>query len=249
MTSTPAPSDTAPEPATFTFSGVMRGVRDSIGLAFSVLIYGVIFGLLAKTAAMSLSEAMLMSGIVYSGSAQMVAVNAMESGRIPIGATAFAVATTILLLNARYMLYGAAIRPWLGQCSPLQAYGTLTIIGDGSWILSMKAHQEGERDAGYIFGSSALMFVPWLGGTAIGVLAGAFAANPRALGLDFMLIAFSAALAVGLTKGRGDVAAIAAATLAALAADRWLPPGFAVMSAAAAGGLTAWFRFRRGPAT
>jgi predicted branched-subunit amino acid permease len=231
-------------PATFTLSGVMRGVRDSIGLAFSVLIYGAIFGLLAKTAAMSLAEAMLMSGVVYSGSAQMVAVNAMEAGRIPVGTAAFAVATTILLLNARYMLYGAAIRPWLGQCSPHQAYATLAIMGDGSWILSMKAHQAGERDAGYLFGSSALMFLPWLGGTAIGVMAGAFAANPRALGIDFMLIAFSAALAIGLIKGRGDLAALIAASVAAVAADRFLPPGFAVMSAAAAGALTAWMRFR-----
>jgi predicted branched-subunit amino acid permease len=237
------------EPTTFTISGVMRGIRDSIGLAFSVLIYGIMFGLLAKTAAMSLSEAMLMSAVVYSGSAQMVAVNAIEAGRIPVGTAAFAVATTILLLNARYMLYGAAIRPWLAQCSPLQAYGTLMIMGDGSWILSMKAYHAGERDAGYLFGSSALMFIPWLAGTAIGVLAAAFAANPRALGLDFMLVAFSAALAAGLVKGRDDVAALVAASIAAVAADRFLPAGFAVMAAAAAGGLTAWLRFREQPAS
>jgi predicted branched-subunit amino acid permease len=248
MTHAAGSPETDFEPATFTPAGVMRGVKDSVGLAFSVLIYGVIFGLLAKTAAMSLAEAMLMSGVVYSGSAQMVAVNAMEAGRIPVGTAAFAVATTILLLNARYMLYGAAIRPWLGQCSPLQAYGTLMIMGDGSWILSMKANAAGERDAGYLFGSSALMFLPWLGGTAIGVLAGAFAANPRALGLDFMLIAFSAALAVGLVKGRSDVAALIAASVAAIAADRFLPPGFAVMAAAAAGALTAWLRFQDQPA-
>jgi predicted branched-subunit amino acid permease len=117
------------------------------------------------------------------------------------------------------------------------------VLGDGNWILAMKAEQEGERDAGYIFGSGAAMFVPWLAGTFIGMLAGGVAANPRALGLDFMLIAFSAALGTGLLKGRGDLAVLGAAILAAVGAERLIGPGYAVIAAAVAGGLTSWFRY------
>jgi predicted branched-subunit amino acid permease len=231
-------------PAPFTAAGIRRGAVQALPLAASVLVYGMVFGLLAKTAAMSFAEAMLMSTFVYSGSAQVVAVSAMESGRIPTGAAAFAVMTTIVLLNARYLLYGAALHPWLGRVSPLQAYATLVVLGDGNWVLSMKAAQEGEKDAGYVFGSGVAMFVPWLMGTTIGMLAGAFAANPRSLGLDFMLVAFSAALMAGLVKGRSDMAVLASATLAAIAADRLLPAGLAVLTAAAAGGLTGWLRFK-----
>ncbi len=237
--------DAAPARTPFTLAGMWRGVRDALPLAVSVLIYGMIFGLLAKTAQLSMAEAMLMSSFVFSGSAQMVAVNAMEAGRIPLGTAMFATAATILLLNARYLLYGAAIRPWLGAVSATKAYGTLAVLGDGNWILSMKAAEQGEKDAAYIFGSGAAMFVPWLVGTALGLMAGGIAADPRALGLDFMLVAFSAALAVGLMKSRGDIAVILVATATAVAADKALPPGFAVISAAAAGGVVAWLRFGR----
>jgi predicted branched-subunit amino acid permease len=232
------------EPAPFTMAGVVRGITQSLPLGASVLVYGLIFGLLAKTASMSLAEAMLMSALIFSGSAQMVAVNGMVGGVLPSGIAFLAVATTILMLNARYLLYGAALRPWLGRTSPVQAYGTLAVLGDGNWILSMKAEQDGERDAGYVFGSGAAMFVPWLIGTAAGMLAGAFAANPRALGLDFMLVAFSAALCVGLMKARGDVAVLGIAVVAAVLGDRLLGPAFAVIVAAVAGGLTAWFTYR-----
>jgi predicted branched-subunit amino acid permease len=238
-----APS-AVPAAAPFTMAGVRRGIIQSLPLAASVLVYGVIFGLLAKTAAMSLAEAMLMSAVVFSGSAQMVAVNGMVGGVLPSGIAFFAVATTVLMLNTRYLLYGAALRPWLGRNPPLQAYGTLAVMGDGNWILSMKAEQDGERDAGYIFGSGAAMFVPWLVGTGAGMMAGTFAANPRILGLDFMLVAFSAALCVGQLKVRNDLAVLAVAVVAAIAADRLLGPSFAVLIAAMAGGIMAWLIYR-----
>jgi predicted branched-subunit amino acid permease len=73
---------------------------------------------------------------------------------------------------------------------------------------------------------------------------GGFAANPRALGLDFMLIAFSGALCIGLLKARADLAVLLAAVAAAVAAERLMGPGFSVIAAAMAGGATAWVRFR-----
>jgi predicted branched-subunit amino acid permease len=213
-------------------------------LAVSVFAYGIAFGLFAKSVQMSMAEAMLMSALVYSGSAQMAAVSAMGNGTIPSGAAAFAVVTTIILLNARYLLYGASLRGWLGQVSGLQAYATLAVIGDGNWALSMKRHAEGERDAGFVLGSGIVMFIPWLFGTALGLLTAGAATNPRALGLDFMLVAFSTALAAGMFNGRTQMPVLLVAIAASVIADRWLPPGWAVMSAGLAGGLTAWLRFK-----
>jgi predicted branched-subunit amino acid permease len=229
----------------FSLAGIRRGVFASQPLAVGVLVYGMAFGLLAREAQISLGEALLMSGLVYSGSAQLVAVNAMGGGLVPQGAAALAVVGTIMLLNARYVLYGAAMRPWLGSVPAYKAYPTLAVLGDGNWMLSMKAQSGGERDAGFIFGSGFAMFIPWLGGTWIGSAARSLIQNPSALALDFLLVAFSAAMGVGMFKGRSDLKVIIAAALAAVLADRFLTSGSAILCAGLAGALVAWFTFDR----
>ena len=138
----------------------------------------------------------LMSALVYSGSAQLAAIEIGVSAAL-LPPLLFAV----LLLNARYLLYGAALRPWLGASSPGQAYATLFFTGDGSWALSMKEYADGNRDAGFVFGSGVAMYLPWALGTLVGHLLASWVPDPRALGLDFMLVAFAAAI------GRGRMAA------------------------------------------
>lgn len=238
----PTPHE-SPSPFPFSLAGIRRGFLAAQPLAVGVLVYGIAFGLLARQAAFSLAETLLMSGIVYSGSAQLVAVDAMRGG-IPSSAAILAVAGTILLLNARYLLYGASLRPWMGAVPAWQAYPTLAVLGDGNWILAMKAHGEGERDAGFVFGSGMAMFVPWLAGSGAGLAAGGLIRDPSALALDFLLIAFSAAMGVGMFKGRSDLKVVLAALAAAAIADRYLIAGSAILCAGLAGGLTAWFGFR-----
>jgi 4-azaleucine resistance transporter AzlC len=231
-------------PALFSFAGIRRGFFAAQPLATGVFIYGVAFGLLAREAKLSLLEALLMSGFVYSGSAQIAAVSGMTDGRIASGSAILAVIATILLLNARYLLYGAALRPWLGAVDGLRAYPTLAVLGDGNWILSMKAANDGESDAGFIFGSGIAMFLPWLGGTLLGSLAGSMISNPALLGVDFMLVAFSAAMAVGMVKGKSDGFVLMIAACTALVADRVLPAGWTIVLAGLAGAITAWIRFK-----
>ncbi len=240
------PTAAEASPAPTTFAGFRRGFVTAQPLAVGVLLYGMAFGLLAREAQFTLAEALAMSGFVYSGSAQLVAVNAMRGGSVPGGAAMLAVAGTILLLNARYMLYGAALRPWLGGASIWTVYPALAVLGDGNWILSMKAHAEGERDAGYVLGSGLAMFIPWLGGSWIGLSAGGLIRNPDALALDFLLVSFSAAMGVGMFKGRADMKIVGVAIVAAVLADRFLIGGSAILCAGLAGGLTAWLTYRPG---
>ena len=107
----------------FTTEGIRRGIVQAYPLFFASLTYGVAFGLLAREVGLSVLEALLMSAAVYSGSAQIAALTIMDNADPWTSASAVALATTILVVNARYVLYGATLRPWLGGVRGWQAYG------------------------------------------------------------------------------------------------------------------------------
>lgn len=223
----------------FTRDGFRRGYIEAQAMAIGVFFFGVTFGLLAREFGLSALEAMLMSATVYSGTAQTATVGGLAGG-----AGALASMITILMLNARYFLYGAALRPWLGQSSFAQAYSSLYFLGDGNWVMSMRAREQGESDAAYVLGSGMAMFLPWVGGTLLGSYAGDWIAHPRLLALDFLLVGFCAAMAFGLYRGRGDLWPLGIGLVVAFAVDRLGASGWTVVAAGLAGAVTG---FVRGP--
>jgi len=220
-----------------TLRGTWRGAVEIVPIALFVLPFGIAFGAAAAAKAVPPGIAVLMSATVYSGSAQTATVSGMAAGA-GIGASV----VTILMLNARYLLYGAALRPWLGQASTLQAYSSLYLLGDGNWVLSMKAHASGESDTAFVFGSGVAMFIPWLGGTLLGSLVNEWVADPKMLGLDFLLVAFCTAMGVGLIKARRDWLPLGAAVVAAVVVDRFASSSWTIVAAGLAGALTAFAR-------
>lgn len=231
------------ETVSFTRAGFGRGFRRGNVFVPGVLAYGIAFGLVADQAGLSPLQAFLISLFVYSGSAQMAALSILAVGTSLTASILWSIVALILVINARYLLFGATLRPWLGQVPPLKAYSTLFILGDGNWLMSLNAYEAGERDAGFVLGSALGSAIAWLVGTAIGSVMGGTAPNPKVLGLDFMLVAFSAAMMVGMFRQRSDagvviVAVVAASAVAALGAPAWAP-----VVAGLAGGFFAWSRF------
>jgi 4-azaleucine resistance transporter AzlC len=223
----------------FSRAGVRHGFLVAQPMAASVMLYGAVFGVLAGEAGLSSLQALLMSALVYSGSAQLAALEiGVNASLLP------PLLLAVLLLNARYLLYGAALRPWLGATSPGQAYATLFFTGDGSWALSMKEYAAGNRDAGFVFGSGVAMYLPWAIGTIVGHLLASWVPDPRALGLDFMLVAFAAAIGVGAWRGREDWLPALAACAVALLCHRLLPNGWHIVGAGLAGAAVGGWRHR-----
>jgi predicted branched-subunit amino acid permease len=223
----------------FTRSGVLAGFVQGQALAMGVLVYGVVFGVLASGARMLLGDALLMSAAIYSGSAQIATLQSWAQS--PLLAPALA---TILMMNARYVLYGAALRPWMGRLPPWLSYPTLFFLGDANWALSMTRHGTGERDAGFVLGSGVAMYAPWLAGTWIGYLLGSAVPDPTRFGFDFMLVAFSTALATELWRGRSDLRVAGAALATALMCNAVRPSGWTIVAAGLAGGTVAYVTHR-----
>lgn len=227
-------------PAIFTAAGVRRGFVLGQPLAPGVLLYGMVFGVLASERGLAALHALLMSVFVYSGTAQLAV---LQSWQLP--PLIAPLVASVLLINARYVLYGASIQPWLSCASRPQALGSLFFLGDGNWALSMREYQAGYQDAGFVLGSGVAMFAPWVLGTVAGLLLGHSVPDPAVFGLDFMLVAFAAAIGIGVWRGRADVAPAAAAAVVALALHLGLPGGWTVVGAGLAAGLVGALRHER----
>ena len=170
----------------------------------------------------------VMSAIVFAGSAQFAATAVLADGG---GALAAILAG--ILLNLRYAPMGIALAPSLrGGPRRRAAYGQAMI--DASWAMASRG--EGRFDPSFMVGATLPTIPAWIGGTAVGVLAGDLITDPDALGLDALFPAFFLALLIGgeLRGGRTAVTAALLGAAVALALAPFTPPGVPVICACVA---------------
>ncbi|MCC7273304.1 MAG: AzlC family ABC transporter permease [Alphaproteobacteria bacterium] len=224
----------AEDAATFTSAGLRRGARRCLALAAASFVYGIGFGVMADHAGLALGEAVAMSALVYAGASQVVALG-MWDDPIPF----LAVWLAAIAVNARYLLLGAALRPWLAGLGPGRAYLTLGLISDGTWALALRERAASGRDAAFLVGGGLALWVAWVGSTGLGHALGAVLGAPSALGLDFLLPAFCATIAIALWRGRGDLGPLLAGGGTALAVAALIDGPWYVVAGGAAGCLAA----------
>jgi predicted branched-subunit amino acid permease len=224
---------------TFTAAGLRRGAHLSLPFCVSSIVYGVAFGLLATGVGVSKLAAVLMSATVFSGSAQIAVLQSWTEH--PALLTVF---VTVLVANVRYVLMGAALRAWLAPLGLVKTTLILLPLVDGSFALAFRERERGDHDAGVLLGSSLVSFTGWVVGTAIGVSAGQWIADPRAIGLDFIIVGFCAASAAMMLRARADVWPALAAALAVISCERWAPGPWTIVVAALAAAVVGAVRYR-----
>lgn len=225
-TPTPAPT------ANFTFGGVVAGVKLLAPMTIFVIPFGLAFGLAASQRGLDPWIAILMSAAVLGGASQFAALD-LWAHPLPIAA----ILVTTGVVNARHLLYGAALYDILAPVPPGKRYLTVAVMTDIAWTSTMDAVARGERDAGVLLGGGFILWLFWVLSTAAGVFLAAGIGDPRTWGLDIVLVAFFAASLVGLWRGRSDLVPWAAAAAATLAGLWFLPTGWHVIVGALAGGL------------
>ncbi|MGE0719693.1 MAG: AzlC family ABC transporter permease [Alphaproteobacteria bacterium] len=224
-------------PVTFTRAGALMGAREAIPMALSSIAFGLVFGVAARQAGLTLAEATLMSALVFAGSAQFVAIGIWGSP-VPV----FAVIVATLIVNSRHLLMGASLRPWYSRLSRRRAYGSLFFMTDTNWPLQLQAFVRGEREGALLLGSGLLMITTWTTSTAAGYAMGAVIGDPRVWGLDFTVVAFFAAVLVKLWRGRGDVMPWVVAAGVAVAVHATVPGFWHVVAGALAGSIAGALR-------
>jgi 4-azaleucine resistance transporter AzlC len=195
-------------------------------------ILAVSFGILAENAGLSDVEAVIMSAIVFAGSAQFTAISILAQG----GGAGAAVAAAALM-NSRFLPMGAAVGPSL-RGGPIRRALKGQAVVDHSWALLSRG--DGSFDEALLLGASAIAYVTWVSGTAVGALWGNELGDPDALGLDAIFPAFFFGLLLNEIKSRRSRGVAALGTVIALALVPFTPPGVPVLVASLASlvGLT-----------
>lgn len=233
--SSPTPPSTPG--ARLDMAGVLTGIRRMAPLSLFVVVFGLAFGVAALARGLSGFEAMLMSSLVFAGVAQF-AVLELWGAEIPL----LPLVATTLAINARHLLMGAAIQPWLAHLPPGQRYGSVVLMSDSNWAMAVADRQRGETNLGMLVGGGIMLWATWLFGTLLGVLFGSGIEAPERFGLDVIMGCFLLAMLLG---GRRDLSMLlpwSVAALAAIAAMAWLPPHSHVIVGALAGGLAGLLR-------
>jgi 4-azaleucine resistance transporter AzlC len=211
---------------TFNRVGVLEGARRTIPIALSIFTYGIVFGVLAGQAGLSIAESLLMSALVFAGASQFVALD-LWVAPLPV----LTIVLTTLVVNLRHVLMGASLSPWFSRLPPVAAYTSIFFVNDEGWALTMSEYAKGSRNGAFLLGSGLAGFFAWTGSTLTGQLLGSALQGLTLeelarFGLDFAFPAVLIALLAGLWRGRADllpwaVAAVVAVVSAQLIPGRW----------------------------
>ena len=208
-------------------SRLRSGVRAGLSAGVATFAVGVAFGLVARPVVGALA-AIVMSLVVFAGSAQLTAIGVLASGGSAAAATIGG-----LLMNLRFLPMGVAAAAAFRGRAWRRALEAQTLV-DASWALALD--DAGRVDRGLLIGATIPQAIGWWTGTAAGAFGGAALAHTRALGLDAIFPAFFLAL---LVDQLGDRRSLIAALLGAgvcLALMPFAPAGIPV-AASAAGAL------------
>ena len=193
-----------------------RVLVDATGIAVSAAGFGFVYGLSAREAGFSPIEAVAMSVLVFGGASQFAAVGYVASGLAWPG-----IVLLTALLNARHLLYSAALAPWLSRVPVGRRAVMAHLLTDEAFAISI-AHFRRLRftdEWGYWIGAIVSTFIPWNLATIGGVMLGGQIPDPARLGIDVIFPAAMIGLSVGLLTGRRElVAAIVGAGIGVVVA-------------------------------
>lgn len=221
-------------PVTFTREGLLHGARLALPVIPGLVAYCIAFGTAAAHKGLSSGETLAMSAIVYAGAAQMLSLELWQQVWSP--GTLATLALVTATVNARMILMGASIQPWIRQApTPFNAVN-LFFLTDASWLIGTRYHAEGGRDLAVLFGAGIVIWVSWVSATLPGYFAGALLPDTRLLALDLILPIFFATMLVPLWRGvRAAALPWGVAGVVALATQA-LVPGYAFIVAGALSG-------------
>lgn len=210
----------------------LQGVRTLLPLTPGVIPFGLVTGVMAVEMGLSPGTIVGMTVLFFSGSAQMVALQLLDSGVVPM-----AVVFTALVINLRFIMYSASLAPYLHHLPRRWTWPLAYLLSDQSYALcSFRFSLEAPGRFGHFFyaGTAFGMWLVWQASVLAGVYLGA--SIPDTWSLSFAVpLSFLALLVPGLRSAATLGAAVVGGLLAVGAVK--LPYNLGLITASVGGVL------------
>ncbi|UUM32396.1 AzlC family ABC transporter permease [Vibrio japonicus] len=215
----------------FSRRDVWDGFTQLVPLSFFVIIFGIAFGVAAVQTGLDPFSIVLMSTLVFAGASQFATLE-MWGTQVPL----IPVLITVFAINARHLLMGATLYPWLRELPTAKRYGVMLFASDANWALSMNAFSNKKPGLGILLGGGLALWSFWILGTWLGFYFGNAIKDPVSLGLDMVMGCFLLSMVAVGPKNLRVFAIWTIAAVSSLLAYWFLPDNMHVVVGALAGG-------------
>ncbi len=186
-------------------------VWDSVGIGFSVGLFGALFAAAAIAEGVSFSETLILSALVFAGTAQFTAL-AVWGDAMPL----MTVVISAFLVSSRHVFMGIVVGHEFRKQTFLRRYCGLFVLCDMGYVLGVKADHV-ESKFVYIVAVGVVVYTFWLLETFAGLLLTQFVQTAVIESLAYAGIMFFGLLVVLLVKSnKGFVSPIIVASMATL---------------------------------
>jgi predicted branched-subunit amino acid permease len=190
------------------------GAADMFSVSIGVAAWGLVTGVALVKGGLSLGMALLMSLLVFAGSAQLAVIPLLAAG-----APLWVIWFTAACVNVRFIIFSAVWRSYFSHFPRLQRCLLGYLSGDVTYIMFTKRYPHGQREDGqipYFLGASLLNWTAW----HVASIAGILLANvlPVQWGLGFAGVLALLGVLCSMLVDRATWLALGVAATAALAA-------------------------------
>lgn len=171
--------------------GWLRGLSRALPILLGYMPVAFATGVLAQKAGLSTLNALLMSAIVYAGSAQLIAIGLIGALASPV-----TIVVTTFIVNLRHLLLSAAVSPRLKGWRTGELAAFAYELTDETFALHVSTPGSGTLEKSVVFTVNVIAHVTWFFGTWLGILAGQAIQDVKPFALDYALAAMFIALLV-----------------------------------------------------
>ena len=170
---------------------IVKAFKQVLPVIFGYIPIGFAYGVLAQKNGLSAGSTLMMSLLVFAGSAQLIAVGLFAAGTGP----ASIIATTFIV-NLRHLLMSASLAPFLKNWKKSEQAFFAFQLTDETFALHSNSFLTTEQPRSETLAINIIAQSAWLTGSFLGVMAGGLISDVKPIGLDYALPAMFIALLV-----------------------------------------------------